>query len=417
MPKLLKPDQLASLLSPSMRVFVQGSSSEPTALVDVLRATPEACTGVEFVSCQIPGLNRTDFAGLHDEARFAGLFVTPEITDSYRSGKVRFLPIAYSSMYLYLQTVPIDVAFIQVAPAKQRGKFSLGSSVHFVPAVLNHARTVIAEINEHLPTVGKSVAIDEARLDYILPAAHALPSLEPDRPSDIARRIGAHVAGLVRDGDHVQVGIGKLPGAILEALHAHRGLSCHGGLIGDAVIGLHEAGALDPSKPLICTSVIGSREIYDWVEGRTDVHLLPVGYTHNGRIMAELERFVAINSVLAIDLCGQANAETVNGRQVGGCGGLPDFVQGARLSEGGRSILALPSIAGGGRISRIVPSLADDIASCSRADADYVVTEHGVADLRHRSVDERALALIEIADPSFQQMLSAEWDKRRRCEN
>jgi 4-hydroxybutyrate CoA-transferase len=331
---------------------------------------------------------------------------------SYRAGKVRFMPLAYSDMNRYLASMSIDVALIQVTPTAKRGMFSLGTSAHFVPAVLANATTVVAEINEDLPPVGKSVQLDEDRLDYVLPTAHALLTHDAGVPSETIQRIGRHVATLVRDGDHIQFGIGKVPGAILNALGSHRGLVCHGGLIGDPVINLHEAGALDPTNPMTCTSVIGTEHLYNWVRDRTDIHIHPVAYTHNVRVMAELERFTAINSVLSVNLHGLANAETVNGRQVGGCGGLPDFVRGARLSKGGRSILALPSTAGQGKISRIVSSFGTEIPSVTRTDVDYVVTEHGVADLGRKSLLERAEALIAIAAPHFRDQLSRDWEQQ-----
>lgn len=412
MPKLLKSGQLPSFIRPGMKVFVQGSSSEPTTLLEDLTANPDASAGVEFIACQIPGLNRVDFASLHQDARFTGLFVTPEIAESYTAGKVRLMPLAYSSMYRYLKDEPIDIALIQVTPTGQVGTFSLGSSAHFAPAALRRAKTVIAEINEELPPVGRSVSIDEARLDFVLPTAHGLPELDSGPLSEISCKIGAHIADLVRDGDRVQIGIGRLPSGILDALRSHRGLVCHGGLISDAMIDLQEAEALDPASPLICTSVIGTKRVYDWARNRKEVHVLPVGYTHDVRVMAELDRLVAVNSVLSVDLSGQANAEMVNGRQVGGCGGLPDFIRGAQLSREGRSILALPSTARHGTVSRIVATLANDIASCSRIDADFVVTEHGVAALKNKSLEERAAALIAIADPSFHKTLSDSWERR-----
>lgn len=419
MPKLLKDGDLASILRPGMKVFVQGSSSEPTMLIRQLLEAPEASSGVEFISCQIPGLNRVDFAGLDQDAKFRGLFVTPEMNESYRAGKVRFMPLTYSGMYRYLQEVSVDVAFIQVIPTGQRGKFSLGTSAHFVPAVLKRAGTVIAEINEDLPIVGQSPLIDEDRLDYVLPTAHPLPSLDSGLPSEVLHKIGQNVAELVRDGDCVQVGIGKVPSAILGALRSHQRLICHGGLIGDAVADLREAGALDPAAPMICTSVIGTERIYNWVRGRKNVHVHPVAYTHDVRVMAGLERFVAINSVLSIDLSGQANAETIDGRQAGGCGGLPDFIRGAQLSQNGRSILALPSTAGRRMISRIVPSLDNEIVSCPRTDADHVVTEHGIANLKHKSLEDRAEALIAIADPSFRTWLHESWfdSPKSKCDS
>ena len=411
MPKLLKPGELTSLFRPGMKVFVQSASGEPSTLIQELQVGHEACAGIEFLSCQIPGLNRFDFADLHQEAISTGLFVTPQTGSSYRAGKVRFMPLDYSGMYRYLASQTVDVALIQVAPAEKRRGFSLGVSVHFVPAILRNAKIVVAEINESLPKAGQSIEVDEARLDYILPTAHPLPTLDAGEPSDTVREIGRHVAALVHDGDHIQFGIGKVPGAILNALGSHRGLVCHGGLIGDPVIDLHKQGALDSASPMSCTSVIGTQHLYDWARDRKDVHVYSVAHTHSVRMMAELKRFVAINSVLSVDLSGQANGETVNGRQVGGCGGLPDFVRGAQLSEGGRSILALPSTAGQGKISRIVLSLQNETASAPRNDADYVVTEYGVAKLRHRSLSERAEALVAIAAPEFRNKLFDDWER------
>jgi acyl-CoA hydrolase len=165
---------------------------------------------------------------------------------------------------------------------------------------------------------------------------------------------------------------------------------------------------------MVCTSALGSERVYGWAGRCPDLRFAPVSHTHDVRVIARIDRFVAINSVLAVDLSGQANAEMLNGRQVSGTGGLLDFVRGARLSKGGRSILALPSTVGG-RTSRIVPRLGEgDVVSCPRADADIVITEHGIARLRDKSLDERAEALIAIADPAFRDDLAARWEELRR---
>jgi len=414
MTRSLRPDRIIELLRPGMTVFVQSSSSEPLSLLDAIASNLDACKGVHFIACQIPGLNRTDFAGLHPEAHFTGLFVTPEIVRSYKAGRVRFMPLSYSGMYRYLESQPIDLALIQVTPIGRRGTYSLGSSVHFVPAALKQAKVVIAEINEDLPVCEQSVLIDAADLDYAVPVARPLPTMDAGTPSKVAERIGVHVAGLVRDGDHVQMGIGKVPSAVMAALRNHKRLVCYGGMIGDAVIELEEAGVIDPTAAMVCTSIIGTKRIYEWVHDRKNVQVLPVEKTHDVRRLGELKSFVAINSALAIDLSGQANAETIDGRQVGGCGGLPDFARGAQLSDGGRSVLALPSTADRGNVSRITLDISDDATSIPRIDADYVVTEHGIADLRHRSLEERAKALIEIADPKFQDHLSEAWESKIR---
>ncbi len=406
MPAIIEAEQLTSLLKPGMTVFVQASSSEPTGLVKALKAEPQASAGVHYIACQIPGLNRHDFAGLHPDARVTSLFVIPELSASYKAGKVRFMPLAYSGMYAYLSRLDIDLALIQVRPSDRKGLFTLGSSAHFVPAILDRCKSIAAEVNETLPRPGRSLEVAENRLGYLVEVDHPLLSVDAGEPSSTSKKIGAHIAGLVRDGDSLQVGIGKVPSAVLDALGSHRSLACQGGLVSDSMIDLHEAGALDPARPLICTSVLGTKRLYDWVDNRENVHVLPVGETHNVRRLAAIDNFVAINSVLSVDLTGQANAETVGGRQVGGSGGLTDFVRAATLSRNGRSILALPSTAGGGKISRIVAGLERETASSARVDADYVVTEHGVAALRDKSVDERAEALIAIADPTFREALA-----------
>jgi 4-hydroxybutyrate CoA-transferase len=331
-----------------------------------------------------------------------------DIARSHAAGRVRFLPLHYSAIYSYLAALPVDLALIQVTPPDAAGLCSLGPSVHFVPAVLDRARQVIAEINAAMPRPAQSVMVPYERLDFVVETEHPLVPLETGPVSEQVQKIGRHVAGLIEDGDCIQVGIGKVPASVLAALHGHKRLRLHGGMVTDEVVDLCAAGALGD---MTCCTALGSR-VYDWTATRHDLRFAPVSFTHDVRTVAGIERFVAINSVLAIDLFGQADAEMLRGRQVSGTGGLMDFVRGARLSRGGRSILALPSTAGGA--SRIVPRLDDThVVSLPRADADIVVTEHGVAHLRDRSIDERADALIGIADPAARDALANAWDALR----
>lgn len=406
---VLAPERVPDLLRPGMTVFVEGASGEPSVLLDALAAAPEASAGVHYVGCLLPGVNRTDPASFHPDARLTSFFVFGDIAPSYQAGKVNFLPLHYSSIFAYLASLPIDLALIQVTRPDANGLCSLGPCVHFVPAILDHARTVVAEVNAAMPRPAHSVTVPYDRLDAVVETARPLVPLASDPPSQQTRRIAAHVAGLIEDGDTLQVGIGKLPAAILAALHDRRDLRLHGGMVTDEVVDLHAAGALGQ---MVCCTALGSR-VYDWTASRDDLRFAPVSHTHDARVLGRIERFTAINSVLAVDLLGQANAEVLRGRQVSGTGGLLDFVRGARLAPGGRSILALPSTAGGG-ISRIVPRLDEDhIVSLPRADADIVVTEHGMAHLRDLSVDQRANALIAIADPAARDALANAWDALR----
>ncbi|HLT02397.1 MAG TPA: acetyl-CoA hydrolase/transferase C-terminal domain-containing protein, partial [Geminicoccaceae bacterium] len=297
----------------------------------------------------------------------------------------------------------------------------LGVSVQFVPAVLDRARVVVAEVNAAMPRPAHAHEVPYERVDYVVETDRPLVEAPTGALSPQLQRIGANVASLIEDGDTIQIGIGKVPAAVLAALCDRRDLGLHGGLVSDELADLHEAGVITGARKsrdvgaMVCTAALGTARVYDWAGRCPQLRIEPAGYTHDPCAIGQLDRFVAINSVLSVDLTGQANAEMLDGRQVSGTGGLLDFVRGAHLSHDGRSILALPSTVAGGKSSRIVPRLgAADVVSCPRADADIVVTEHGVACLRELSLDERAEALIAIADPAFRRELVDAWAALRR---
>jgi 4-hydroxybutyrate CoA-transferase len=416
MPRKITAERIPDLLRPGMTVFVQGASGEPSTLMQALATTPEASDGVHYVGCFIPGVNAADPASFHPAAGLTSFFVFGDIARSHAAGKVRFLPLHYSGIWDYLAGLEIDLALIQVTPPDSSGRCSLGVSVHFVPAALDRAKVVVAEVNAAMPRPARSYEILYDRLDYAVETERPLVALATGELPPEIHRIGAHVASLIDDGDTIQIGIGKVPAAVLAALRDRRDLGLHGGLVSDEVADLHEAGGLTGARKshdpgiMVCTAALGSARVYDWAGRCPDLRFAPVSYTHDVRVLAQIDNFVAINSVLAVDLSGQANAEMLSGQQVSGTGGLLDFVRGARLSKGGRSILALPSTAAGGKASRIVPRLGEgDVVSCPRADADVVVTEHGIARLRNKSIDERAEALIAIAAPALRDELARRW--------
>jgi len=212
-----------------------------------------------------------------------------------------------------------------------------------------------------------------------------------------------------------------VPAAILGCLKDRRDLGLHGGMVTDEVADLVDAGALNCSQKsidrntLICGAAMGTQRVFDWAADRTDIQFRGADYTHCVPVVAQIDNFVSINSTLEVDLTGQANSETINARQISGTGGLVDFVRGARMANNGRSVLALSATAAAGKISRIVPTLqAGAAVSCPRADTDYVVTEFGAARMKDKSVDERAEALIAIADPKFHGELSEAWKEQRQ---
>ncbi len=417
MTKTISPADLAGLLKPGMTVFVQGATGEPTVLIQALADAPEASRGVHYVGCFLAGVNQSDPAGFHPEASGTAFFVYGPFEDSFNAGKLRLVPAGYRSIYAYLERLErIDLALIQTSPPDADGDYTLGFAVDFQPAVLARAACVVAEVNHRMPTLAGSVKVPAADVDYAVETDRPVLSLDTGELGEVAERIGHNVAGLVDDGAVIQIGIGKLPAAILKALDGKRDLGLQGGMVADGCIELVEKGVLtgrlktvEPDR-MVCGCALGSTRLYDWLAERDDVLYRPASYTHETRVIGEVDNFFSINSVLEVDLLGQANAEMLAGRQVSGTGGLMDFVRGARMSRGGKSILAIESTAARGRFSRIVPRIgADGVVSCARGDIDHVVTEHGVADLRDKSLGERADALIAIADPAFQDDLAAAW--------
>ena len=421
MPQAININHVPGILQPGQTVFVQGAVGEPLALGQALAASGEASRGVHYLACLVPGVNRTDFSAFHDKATMTAFFVQAELRESFAAGKVRFIPLHYSGICSYMKNhPPVDVLLMQVPPPDDDGMCTLGLSVDFVPLMLDKAKLVIAEVNANMPSPPGSPKIYYDRLDYVVHTDRALPELPTGNLPPVVETIGSRVAELINDGDCIQIGIGKVPAAILTCLKDRRHLGLHGGMVTDEVADLVDAGVLDCSKKsidrdvLICGAAMGTQRVYDWAAERHDVIFKGADYTHNVPIVAQIDNFVSINSTLEVDLTGQANSETLDGRQISGTGGLVDFVRGARMAENGRSILALSATAARGEISRIVPTLsAGATISCPRADIDYVVTEYGAARLKDKSLDERAEALIEIAAPQFHDELQQKWRDQR----
>ena len=285
-------------------------------------------------------------------------------------------------LLLYLFTVATD----------KDGQVSLGVSPDFGPLILSRSDLpVLALINPMMPAPPYSPKVPLARFALVAEEARALVSVPPAPLAPTFAGIARHIAALLPDGAALQFGIGNVQQAILTELAGRKGLSIHSGIVSDPVIGLLDA---DPDLQVTTGVAVGTAALYDRLAQEPRVRFLPVSETHALARLAALPRFAAINSVLEVDLLGQANAEFIRGRQVSGTGGLTDFLRGARASEGGLGITALVSTAAGGTVSRIVPRLADSAVTVTRADMDIVITEHGAARLRDLDLDARAAVLV-----------------------
>jgi 4-hydroxybutyrate CoA-transferase len=416
----IRAQAVPALLKPGMSVFVQGGATEPASILDAIAAAPDSTAGVSFTQPNVPGVNRRDLAALHPDARVNAMFATRDNDASLHAGKVRLLPLHYSDLHGYLsRRAAFDLAIVQVSPPDTRGRCSFGVAGDMVPEVLGRS-SVAAEINPQVPFSPGAPWLAYDRIGHAVEADH--PLLESANPplDDTLRTLGRNVAALVSDGDTIEFGLGGTPNAVLAALRGKRDIGVHTGLATDSLIDLIEAGVVTNARKPIDTGksvtglAIGTRRLYDALATGAPVDFRPVSYTHDRATIARLDHFVAINSVIEVDLFGQANAEMIGGRQVSGTGGLLDFVEAARRAPHGRSILALQAAASDGKTSRIVPALASGtVVTVPRGEADYVVTEYGVAELRDRSVDERAEALIAIAAPFAREGLLEAWRRLR----
>jgi len=316
--------------------------------------------------------------------------------------------------YFTSRAIPIDVAIVQLSPKDSEGNFTLSTVSGYIQSAIENARVVIGEVNEQAPRTGARVPFNNDRLDAIVNVSRPLVTSVTRGFSEADRVIANRIAELIPDGAVLQLGIGALPNALASALLQHRDLGLHSGILGDCIVKLIKSGVVtNARKPIdvgktVTGTLLGSQELYDFVNDNADVLVEPVTYTHDPKILAGFDCFVAVNSAIEVDLTGQINAEVIGANYVGTIGGQTDFVRGALASQRGRSIIALPSVAGKSGVSRIVSKLNGPVVTTPRADADVIVTEHGVAELRGLPIRERVRRMIAIAAPNARENLERE---------
>lgn len=332
-----------------------------------------------------------------------------------RRRPLTIMPVNYSASAALFRNriLPVDVVLVSLARDAATGRLHLGASHGHAVEAARAARRVIAEINRQAPCIAGAEWPEDVPLHAVIEVDEPLAGSADFRVGDVERRIAAHVAGCVEDGATLQVGIGSLASALLQGLRGHRRLGVHSGLLTAPLWDLVRTGVVDNAGKgrdvgvSVCSAVFGDAAMYREIGAGAPVRLAPPEITHGCASLGALARFTALNSALEVDLLGQANAEAIGTRYIGGIGGLNDFVRGAAVSEGGRSIIALPSRrrAHGAEAPGIVATLSGP-ATVSACDADRVVTEHGVAQLRGASRSERASRLIAIAHPDDREALT-----------
>ncbi len=418
--KIMTATEAVKLINDGEWIVTSHAAAQPQVILRELVAQRERFSELKIF--HVLPVGYTDYL-LEENARHfrhVTTFAGPASRPLINAGLADFIPSFFRDVPGLLgDRVPVDVAVVNVSPPDAEGWCSLGVACDYNVASVKNARRIIAQVNECMPRVGGGEnALHISRLDAIVECADPLPEIPPPGASSaVESAIGRHCADLVRDGDTLQLGIGGIPDAVLSFLGDHRDLGIHSEMFSDGAVGLMRAGVANGSRKTmmpgkhVATFLVGSRVLYDFVADNPDVVMLPVDRVNDPNVIAQNDNLVSINSCLEVDLSGQVNAESVAGRQFSGVGGQVDFIRGARMSRGGRSIIAMPSTAARGTVSRIVAGFSPGaVVTTSRCDVDHIVTEYGVASLRGRTLRERAKALIAIAHPDFRDTLASQMD-------
>ncbi|MCL2367253.1 MAG: 4-hydroxybutyrate CoA-transferase [Oscillospiraceae bacterium] len=421
--KLTTANEAVKLIKSGDRVVTGLGVGGAPALLDAMVNNHEAYRDVEIVS-MLP-LVKPEYMSPDMEPHFRhnSLFISANSRQTVSDGHGDYTPCYfYRIPLLWDEDLPVDVAIIHVSPPDEHGYCSLGVSVDYTKHAAESAKILIAQVNTYMPrTLGDSF-VHVSQMHCIVEQNE--PLLSPGAPTigAIEKAIGEHCASLVNDGDCLQLGIGAIPDAVLLFLKERKDLGVHTEMFSDGVLELVKAGVINNSKKnfnpgkIIATFLIGSQAFYEFVDNNPMVSMHPVTYTNDPFIAGQNDNLVSINSCVQVDLLGQVSSETVGMTQISGVGGQVDFVRAAAMSKGGRSIIAMPSTAKGGTVSKIVPLLDEGaVVTTNRCDVQYIVTEYGIANLKNRTNKERARALIEIAHPNFRDALKAVFENRFNC--
>jgi acyl-CoA hydrolase/GNAT superfamily N-acetyltransferase len=406
-------------------IFVASGCGEPQylvrAMVSYVESHPKAFFDTEIIHVYSFGIAPYTDPKFKRNFRHNSFFVGNNTRGPVNQGLADYTPVSLSDVPALIRSgsVPIDVALVQTSLPDQHGYLSLGISVDMVKAATDKASTIIAQVNANMPRVHGDGFIHIKDVEYIIRHDEPLLELPGIELNETTQRIGNYVSRLVQDGDTIQVGYGGLPNAILANLFNKKHLGVHTELFSDGLMDLIKAGVIDnsqktlsPGKTVAAFSM-GKRETYEFLNDNPSILFRTIDWTNNPLNIARQVNMVAINSALEIDLTGQATSDSIGGTFYSGVGGHQDFMRGALMARGGRTILAMKSTAMNDTVSRVVPSLRESAGiTLNRGDVRYVVTEYGIAYLHGKNVRERAMSLISIAHPKFRPWLIEEAKKR-----
>ncbi|HVO10348.1 MAG TPA: acetyl-CoA hydrolase/transferase C-terminal domain-containing protein [Vicinamibacteria bacterium] len=421
--KVTTPERAVACVRSGEHVWVHGGCNNPEELIKALVARADELRGVEVT--HILTFGSADHADPRYEGSFRhrSLFTGTNVRQAVNEGRADWVPVFLSEIPGLVRsgTIPVDVAFLHISPPDEHGFCSYGVGVECTKAAAESARTVVALVNRRMPRSLGDSFIHVSRLTQVVEIDRPIIELpQCTQVGEVAQAIGRNVADLIENGSTLQMGIGEIPDAVLLFLKEKHDLGIHSEMFSDGVVDLFEAGVITGEAKtlhkgkIVAGFVLGSKRTFDFIDNNPFVDFHPTDYVNDPFVIAQNDRMVAINSAIAVDLTGQVCADSMGRSIYSGVGGQVDFIRGASRSRGGKPIIALPSTAKEGTISRICDTLVPGSGVVtSRADVHHVVTEYGVANLHGRSLRERAQALIACAHPRFREELECAAKKRK----
>lgn len=417
------PAEAVQHIKSNDRVFIHGSAATPLTLVKALLARGGEITNVELVAISTFGQIDWDHPHIRKNFYLNSLFVSGNVREWVNSESGDYVPVFLSEIPNLFRNgyLPLDVALVQVSPPDIHGYCSLGTSIDAARCAVQVAQKVIAQVNPNMPRTHGDGQVHVSRFASMIWDESSLPEVNYAQKVDAASlRIGEHVAGLIEDGSTLQTGIGAIPDAVLAQLGNHKGLGIHTEMFSDGIVPLVEKGVITnehkkihPGK-IVTSFIAGTRKVYDFVHDNPSVAFMDVSFVNDTSVIRRNPKAVAINSAIEVDLTGQVCADSIGIYQYSGIGGQMDFMRGASLSEGGKPVIALPSVTSKG-ISRIVPLLKPGAGVVTtRGHVHYIVTEYGVVNLYGKNMEQRARLLISIAHPDQRDMLERAYFERFR---
>jgi len=402
------------LVRSGSKLFIQTGAAAPQTLIRGLIAKAGKLRDITIYQMHTEGVAPYADPEWKDVFKVNCFFIGANLRRAVQEKQADYIPVFLSEIpsLFRKKIIPIDVALIHVSCPDEHGYCSLGVSVDIAPAVLETAECIIAQVNPHMPRTYGDAIIHSSRIDAMVEVNEEILVTESAEPDKLTLKIAGHVASLIEDGSTLQMGIGKIPDAVLKNLVHHARLGIHTEMFSDGIIDLIERGVITGEMKkkrrfkVVSSFMIGSKKLYRFVDNNPMIEMLDIGYVNDVHVIRQNPKVVAINSALEIDLSGQVCADSIGSKMYSGIGGQMDFIRGASLSEGGKPIIAIPSVTAKGE-SKIVPFLKSGAGVVTtRGHVHYIVTEYGIAYLYGKNLEERAKALIEIAHPAHRELLS-----------